>query len=126
MKKNNKKSGNAFPTVRWRRLRTSPAIRDLFQETRLSPKDLIAPVFIQEGLKKAERIESMPGINRIPLSKLADEVEHISDLGIRAVILFGLPSHKDAEATSAFDDKGIVQQSVELTRKQFGSRMVIA
>jgi porphobilinogen synthase len=80
---------------------------------------------VQEGLKKPEAIESMPDIQRIPLSKLAGEVERISDLGIRAVILFGLPSHKDAEATSAFDDKGIVQQSVDLVRKQFGSRMAI-
>lgn len=125
MKKSSIKSGNAFPNVRLRRLRTSPAIRDLFQETRLSAKDLIAPVFVQEGLKKPEAIESMPDIQRIPLSKLAGEVERISDLGIRAVILFGLPSHKDAEATSAFDDKGIVQQSVKLVRKQFGSRMAI-
>ncbi|HEX2615195.1 MAG TPA: porphobilinogen synthase [Nitrososphaera sp.] len=125
MKKSSNKSGNAFPNVRLRRLRTSPAIRDLFQETRLSAKDLIAPVFVQEGLKKPEAIESMPDIQRIPLSKLAGEVERISDLGIRAVILFGLPSHKDAEATSAFDDRGIVQQSVELVRKQFGSRMAI-
>ncbi len=125
MKKSSIKSGNAFPNVRLRRLRTSPAIRDLFQETRLSAKDLIAPVFVQEGLKKPEAIESMPDIQRIPLSKLAGEVEHISDLGIRAVILFGLPSHKDTEATSAFDDNGIVQQSVELVRKQFGSRMAI-
>jgi porphobilinogen synthase len=124
-KSSNSKSGNAFPNVRLRRLRTSPAIRDLFQETRLSAKDLIAPVFVQEGLKKPEAIESMPDIQRIPLSKLASEVESISDLGIRAVILFGLPSHKDAEATSAFDDKGVVQQSVELVRKQFGSRMAI-
>jgi len=124
-KSSNSKSGNAFPNVRLRRLRTSPAIRDLFQETRLSAKDLIAPIFVQEGLKKPEAIESMPDIQRIPLSRLAGEVERISDLGIRAIILFGLPSRKDAEATSAFDDNGIVQRSVELARKQFGSRMAI-
>ncbi len=124
-KSSNSKSGNAFPNVRLRRLRTSPAIRDLFQETRLSAKDLIAPIFVQEGLKKPEAIESMPDIQRIPLSRLAGEVERISDLGISAIILFGLPSRKDAEATSAFDDNGIVQRSVELARKQFGSRMAI-
>ncbi|HEX7031408.1 MAG TPA: porphobilinogen synthase [Nitrososphaera sp.] len=124
-KSSNSSSSNAFPNVRLRRLRTTPAIRDLLQETRLSPKDLIAPVFVQEGLKRPVEIGSMPDIQRFPLSRLVAEVEKISDLGITAVILFGLPSHKDAEATSAFDGKGIVQKSVELVRKQFGSKIVI-
>jgi porphobilinogen synthase len=98
----------------------------LVQETRLSAKNLIAPVFVQEGLKKPEEIGSMPDIHRLPLAKLAGEVERISDLGIKAVILFGLPSHKDEKASSAFDDMGIVQKSVDLVRKQFGSKMAIA
>lgn len=123
MKKSN--SSNAFPNVRLRRLRTTPAVRDLLQETRLSAKDLIAPVFVQEGLKKPEEIGSMPDIQRLPLSRLACEVDKIVDLGINAVILFGLPSHKDAGATSAFDGRGIVQKSIELVRKQFGSKVVI-
>lgn len=118
-------NSNAFPNVRLRRLRTTPAVRDLLQETRLSAKDLIAPVFVQEGLKKPEEIGSMPDIQRLPLSRLAGEVERIMDLGISAIILFGLPSHKDAEATSAFDDRGIVQKSVELVRKQFGNKVAI-
>src|SRR5919108_4292827 len=104
MKKNSSISkSNAFPNVRLRRLRTSPAVRNLLQETRLSAKDLIAPVFVQEGLKKPEEIGSMPDIQRFPLSRLAGEVDRILDLGINAIILFGLPSHKDAAATSAFD-----------------------
>lgn len=118
-------NSNAFPNIRLRRLRTTPAVRDLLQETRLSSKDLIAPVFVQEGLKKPEEIGSMPDIKRFPLSRLVDEVEGIADLGITAVILFGLPSHKDAEATSAFDRKGIVQKSIEQVRRQFGSKMAI-
>ncbi|HEV8406131.1 MAG TPA: porphobilinogen synthase [Nitrososphaera sp.] len=118
-------SSNAFPNVRLRRLRTTPAVRDLLQETRLSAKDLIAPVFVQEGLKKPEEIGSMPGIQRLPLSRLDAEVGHILDLGIAAIILFGLPSRKDAEATSAFDFRGIVQKSIELVRKQFGSKVAI-
>src|SRR5919197_4407157 len=98
-----KKSNNisSFPNVRLRRLRTTPAVRDLLRETRLSPKDLIAPIFVQEGLKKTEEAYSMPEIQRLPLSKLVSEVHRILDLGIRAVILFGLPLHKDAGATSA-------------------------
>ncbi len=123
MKKSN--SSNAFPNVRLRRLRTTPAVRDLLQETRLSTKDLIAPVFVQEGLKKPEEIGSMPDVQRLPLSRLDDEVDRILDLGIAAIILFGLPSCKDAEATSAFDARGIVQKSIELVRKQFGSKVAI-
>lgn len=118
-------SSNAFPNVRLRRLRTTHAVRDLLQETHLSAKDLIAPVFVQEGLKKPEEISSMPDIQRLPLGKLTGEVERISDLGIRAVILFGLPARKDEKASTAFDDKGIVQQSIELVRKQFGSKMAV-
>ena len=123
MKKSN--SSNAFPNVRLRRLRTTPAVRDLLQETRLSTKDLIAPVFVQEGLKKPEEIGSMPDVQRLPLSRLNGEVDRILDLGIAAIILFGLPSCKDAEATSAFDARGIVQKSIELVRKQFGSKVAI-
>ena len=123
MKKNN--SSNTFPKMRLRRLRTTPALRDLLQETRLSSKDLIVPVFVQEDLKKPEEIGSMPGIQRFPLSRLAGELDRIVDLDINAVILFGLPSHKDAGATSAFDGRGIVQRTIELVRRQFGKKVVI-
>src|SRR3712207_8204717 len=64
----NNNSINSFPNVRLRRLRTTAAVRELLQETRLSPKDLIAPIFVQEGLKKTEEIPSMPDIQRMPLS----------------------------------------------------------
>src|SRR6185436_6683461 len=123
MRKNNNSS--SFPNVRLRRLRTTAAVRDLLQETRLSSKDLIAPVFVQEGLKKPKEIGSMPNIHRLPVSRLASEVGHIQDSGINAIILFGLPSHKDIEATASFDDRGIVQKSIELVRKQFGSGIAI-
>ena len=125
MRKSNYNNINSFPNVRLRRLRTTPAVRDLLQETRLSPKDLIAPIFVQEGLKKTEQITSMPDIQRLPASKLVSEVDRILDLGIRAVILFGLPLHKDADATSAFDGRGIVQRSIELLRKHFGKKVAV-
>lgn len=118
-------SFNSFPNVRLRRLRTTGAVRDLLQETRLSPKDLIAPIFVQEGLKKIQQIPSMPDIQRMPLSKLVVEVDRIMELGISAIILFGLPLQKDANAKSAFDGGGIVQKSIELLRKQFGSKVAI-
>jgi porphobilinogen synthase len=126
MKKTKLNNGiNSFPNVRLRRLRTSAAVRDLLQETRLSPKDLIAPIFVQEGLKKTQEIPSLPDIQRMPLSKLVVEVDHIMQLGISAIILFGLPLQKDANAKSAFDGGGIVQKSIELLRKQFGSKVAI-
>jgi porphobilinogen synthase len=120
-----KRSSSGFPDVRLRRLRKTPAIRDLFQETHLSVKDLIVPIFVEEGLKKAQEIGSMPDIKRYPLSGLAKEVEELSDLGVKAVILFGLPAQKDAKGSSAFDDRGIVQKSVETIRKSFGEKIAI-
>lgn len=125
MKKINNNSIKSFPLVRLRRLRTTPAIRDLLQETRLSSKDLIAPIFVQEGLNKPQQIASMPDIQRIPLSKLVFEVDRIIELGISAIILFGLPLHKKANAESAFDHRGIVQKSIELLRMQFGTKLAI-
>jgi porphobilinogen synthase len=120
-----KRGSSGFPDVRLRRLRRTPAIRDLFQETHLSVKDLIAPVFLEEGLKRPQEIGSMPDIKRFPLSALAKEVGEMSDLGIRAVILFGIPSEKDGEGSSAFDDRGIVQKSVEAVRKNFGDKVAV-
>jgi porphobilinogen synthase len=114
-----------FPTVRLRRLRRSTAIRELMQEIHVSVKDLICPLFVQEGSKKPQIIGSMPEIQRIPLSKIIDEVQAISDLGIRAIILFGIPSHKDDKGSSAFDDNGVVQQSTALIRKHFGDKIAV-
>jgi porphobilinogen synthase len=121
----NKDSSAAFPTVRLRRLRRTTAVRDLLQEIHVSVKDLICPLFVQEGSKKPQLIESMSEIQRIPISKVIDEVQAISDLGIRAIILFGIPSNKDNIGTSAFNDNGIVQQSIELIRKHFGDKIAI-
>ncbi|MEM2141196.1 porphobilinogen synthase [Nitrososphaera sp.] len=120
-----KKSSDGFPDVRLRRLRRTQAIRDLFQETRLSPSNLIAPLFVQEGLKKAQAIASMPDIRRLPLAGLAKEVEGLSDLGIKSIILFGLPKEKDGKGSSAFDEKGIVQKSVDEVRKHFGDKVAV-
>lgn len=126
MKKININDGtNAFPNVRLRRLRTTAAVRELLQETRISPKDLIAPIFVQEGLKKTEEITSMPDIHRLPLSKLVVEVDRLMELGISAIILFGLPLKKDTSAKAAFNGSGIVQKSIELLRKHFGSKVAI-
>jgi porphobilinogen synthase len=121
----NKNTNASFPTVRLRRLRKNTAIRELLQELHLSARDLICPLFIEEGAKEPSMINSMPEIQRIPLHKTIDEIQLISELGIKAVILFGIPSNKDDKGTSAFSDNGIVQQSTKLIRDHFGDKMAI-
>jgi porphobilinogen synthase len=118
-------SGPGYPVVRLRRLRKTPAIRDLLQETHLSVKDLVSPIFVQERITKREMIQSMPGIERIPTSEIIDEVQTVLDLGIRGIILFGIPFWKNQKAGSAFSQAGIVQDSVRIIRKHFGNRIAI-
>ena len=91
----------SFPFRRLRRLRSSEKMRELMQETTLSPRDFICPVFVQEDLKTRVKVESMPDIERIPLEDVVDEVGTISDLSIPAVMIFGLPAKKDDEGSSA-------------------------
>lgn len=115
----------SFPIRRLRRLRTSEKMRELVQQTNLSPKDFICPVFVQEDLKTRVKVESMSEIERLPLDDITDEVGTISDLGIPAIMLFGVPSKKDEAGTSAFDEKGIVQKAISQIRENFGDKMVI-
>ena len=115
----------SFPTRRLRRLRTSEKMRELVQETTLSPKDFICPVFVQEGLEERIKIESMSEIERLPLKDVNEEVSTIIDLGIPAIMLFGIPSAKDEAGSSAFDDAGIVQKTISQIREKFGEKIVI-
>lgn len=115
----------SFPSRRLRRLRKSEKMRELVQETVLSPKDFICPVFVQEGLKKRITVDSMPDIERIPLEDVVDEVGTISDLGIPAVMVFGIPEKKDDNGSSAFDENGIVQKAIAEIKKAYGDKMVI-
>jgi len=115
----------SFPTRRLRRLRISDKMRELVQQTTLSSKDFICPVFVQEGLKNKVNVKSMSEIERLPLDYVNDEVEKISDLEIPAIMLFGIPTLKDEAGTSAFDDKGIVQKSISKIRENFGDKIVI-
>ncbi len=115
----------SFPSKRLRRLRSSEKMRNLIQETRLSENDLICPVFIQEDLSSRVKVDSMPDIERIPLGEIVNEVSTISDLGIPAVMLFGIPTKKDESGTSAFDENGIVQKAIAQIRKNFDEKIVI-
>ncbi|MGH9996762.1 MAG: porphobilinogen synthase [Nitrososphaeraceae archaeon] len=117
--------GSYFPNVRLRRLRKSKALRDLLQETRISSDDLIFPLFVEEGLKNSKNIASMPDIERIPPSKIVDVVSEILDLGIKGVIVFGIPGKKDNVAYSAYNENGVVQRAIETIKKNFGDRVVV-
>lgn len=115
----------SFPTKRLRRLRSSEKMRELLQETTLSPNDFICPVFVQEDIKTRIKIDSMPGIERIPLDDVIDEVGTIADLNIPAIMVFGIPAKKDDAGSGAFDENGIVQKSIAEIKKNFGDNMVI-
>ena len=114
-----------FPSRRLRRLRKTEKIRDLVQEVSLSPKDLICPVFVEDGIQTKKQIQSMPAIERFPLSDIVNEVDAIAELGIPAVMLFGIPQNKDDEGTSAFVDHGIIQRAILEIRKNFGDKIAI-
>jgi len=115
----------SFPTKRLRRLRISDKMRELVVQTRLSPKDFICPVFVQEDLKTRVKVESMSEIERLPLEDVNEEIETIIKLGIPAIMLFGIPTQKDEAGSSAFDDNGIVQKAIYQIREKFGDKIVI-
>ena len=115
----------SFPTRRLRRLRVSEKMRELVQETTLSPKDFVCPVFVQEDLEQRVKVESMSEIERLPLKDVNEEVNTIINLGIPAIMLFGIPSQKDEAGSSAFDDNGIVQKAISQIREKFGDKIVI-
>lgn len=100
-----------------RRLRRLRSMRLLMQETRLSSSDMMYPIFVDRRISKREEVESMPGIYRLPLSSLEDEISRVTDLKIPAILLFGLPGHKDATGSEAYQTDGIVQQAVRAVKK---------
>jgi len=124
MNQNEAPESDGFPKVRLRRLRRTPAIRDLLQETRLSVKDLVCPVFIQEGIDEPKEIELMPGIFRVPLKNLERNIQELYDLGLRTFLIFGIPIIKNDKATSAYSKDGIIQQSVKSLKQNFGEKIV--
>ena len=115
----------AFPTHRPRRLRRTEAIRSLVRETRLSVESFIYPLFVCPGSKVKDEIPSMPGNYRWSVDRLADECLAARDLGIPAVILFGIPAKKDPVGSDAYDPKGIVQRAVRAIKKSAQNLIVI-
>ncbi|MBE1443490.1 porphobilinogen synthase [Paenibacillus sp. OAS669] len=115
-----------FPMVRNRRLRGSKALRNLVRETTLSVHDLIYPIFVTHGSQIKEEISSMPGVYHFSLDTLEQELKEITSLGIEAIMLFGVPEHKDAHGSSAYDDNGIVQQATRRIKELHPDLLVMA
>ena len=109
-----------FPERRMRRLRRTPALRRLVAEARLSVDDLVAPLFVKEGIDAPEPIVSMPGVVQHTQESLRKEVRALADLGVPAVILFGVPATKDARGSGADDPDGVVQVALRNLRDEVG------
>ncbi len=103
--------------LRLRRLRRTPVMRALLQETRLDLQQFIAPLFISEVITIKREISSMPGQFQLSLDCLAAEIEELTALGINAVLLFGIPAHKDAEGSASINSTGIIQQAIRKIRE---------
>jgi porphobilinogen synthase len=114
----------AFPATRLRRLRKTGVLRDLVRETRLSPADLVYPMFVQLGEGRTP-VEAMPGIERMSISHAVEEAGEAQALGIPAVLLFGIPAEKDEQGSGAYDDEGVVQLAVRALKEAHPELVVI-
>ncbi|MEA3218326.1 MAG: porphobilinogen synthase [Acidimicrobiia bacterium] len=114
-----------FPQRRLRRLRRTPALRRLVAETRLGIDDLIAPLFVREGIDQPVPIRSLPGVVQHTRDSLRKEVAELASLGLPGVILFGVPAEKDAQGSGAWDPDGIVQVALRDLRDDHGDRLVL-
>lgn len=114
-----------FPIQRPRRLRSHPQIRRMVRENEITTHDLIYPLFAVPGEGFAQEVKSMPGVYQLSVDKIVDEAKEVYDLGIPAVILFGIPAAKDIEATGAWRDQGIVQQASAAIKEALPDLVVI-
>jgi len=115
----------SYPERRMRRLRRTPALRRLVAETRLSVDDLVAPLFLREGIDGPRPVASMPGVVQHTRESLRKEVRALADLGVPAVILFGVPAGKDATGSAAWDPAGIAQLGLADVRDEVGDDLVV-
>ena len=114
-----------FPAHRPRRLRLTPAMRELVAETRVATSDLIAPLFVREGIDEPAPIVSLPGVVQHTRESLRKEVSELAALGVRAIMLFGVPATKDPRGSAAFDPNGIVQLALGDLRGDVGDDVVL-
>lgn len=115
----------SFPYVRLRRLRQNSLLREMVQETKLSIKDLIYPLFVVEGKGVKKEVPSMPGVFNLSIDEMIKELREVESLGIPAIILFGIPDKKDEKGSSAFDPEGIIQKAVREIKREKLNLIVI-
>ena len=113
-------------TRRPRRLRRTAQIRNLVHEVDVRCDDLIYPVFVTEGENVQSPIESMPGICQYSIDRLSEEMDRVKNAGVKAVLLFGIPKHKDEVGSGAYDENGITQQAIRFIRKNYSDIVIIA
>lgn len=111
---------------RFRRLRQTEEMRSFVRETRIGREDLIYPVFVQEGRDIREPVPSMPGVFRYSIDRLDEILARIKSLGIPAILLFGIPGHKDERGSGAYDPEGITQRAIRFIKEKMPSLLVIA
>lgn len=114
-----------FPQVRMRRMRESPILRHLAQETRISISDFIYPIFVTHGRGVRNPIDPMPGMYQLSLDNLIPEIDEVVSLGIGAVLLFGLPANKDPEGTEAYEPSGIIQEAIRVIKQTAPNMLVM-
>ena len=114
-----------FPAYRPRRLRKNSNIRELVAETSLSVNDLIYPMFVMPGKNKRIQIKSMPGIYKQSIDNLIKEIKEVKKLGIKAILLFGIPEHKDEMGTEGYHEHGIIQKAVREIKKKVKDILVV-
>jgi porphobilinogen synthase len=114
-----------FPTYRPRRLRRNEKLRSMMRETTLEPRNFIYPLFVGPGKDKAQPVSSMPGVAQLTVDRAARECQEVHALGIPAVILFGIPEHKDSTGSEACEDNGIVQQAIRAIKETVPDLLVI-
>jgi porphobilinogen synthase len=115
----------AFPATRLRRLRQTGLLRAMVRETELTPAHLVQPLFVQLGEDSRAPIEAMPGVERLSISLAVEEAGAAHGLGVPAVLLFGVPTEKDAKASGAYDDEGVVQLAVRAIKDAHPELVVI-
>ncbi|HEY6539127.1 MAG TPA: porphobilinogen synthase [Candidatus Dormibacteraeota bacterium] len=115
----------SFPEDRPRRLRRNRLLRGLVSETSLSPRDLVLPVFVSAALGERREVPTLPGVFQETVGSLARVGEEAIRLGIPALILFGIPDHKDAEGSGAWDDRGVIQQALQRLRQEVGDSLLL-
>jgi porphobilinogen synthase len=114
-----------FPLARPRRLRRNPAIRAVVRETSLEPSQLVAPLFVKEGIEAPQPVGSMPGVAQHTVESLRGEAKELRAAGVTTLLLFGVPAQKDPEGSEAWNPHGIVQQALRALREDHGDALVL-